>query len=81
MCLARPLIVIESAGDWAEVEDGHGRRKKVYAALLRSKGLKAGDYVFVHGDLAIHRVPEDDALKIIDLTADAGLQGKDLPCA
>jgi len=43
MCLARPLVVMEYAGDWAEVDDGNGQKKKVYAALLRSKGLKAGD--------------------------------------
>ncbi len=73
MCLARPLVVTETTGDWAEVDDGHGRKKKVYAALLRSKGLKAGDYVFVHGELAIHRVPEDEALRIIEITAHAGL--------
>jgi hydrogenase maturation factor len=71
MCLARPLVVMEYAGDWAEVDDGQGRKKKVYAALLRSKGLKAGDYVFVHGDLAIHKVPEDEALRIIEITANA----------
>ncbi len=73
MCLARPTMVLDYDGDWVEVDDGHGRRKRVYAALLRSKGIKAGDYIFVHGDLAIHRVPEDEALKIIELTDIAAL--------
>jgi len=74
MCLARPLMVLDCDKDWVEIDDEHGRRKRVYAALLGSKGLKRGDYIFVHGDLAIHKVPEEDALKIIELTDTAAFQ-------
>jgi len=73
MCLATPLMVLEYDGDWVEVDDGHGRRKRVYAALLGSKGLKVGDYIFVHGELAIHRLPADEAHKIISLIDRADL--------
>ncbi|MFQ5354813.1 MAG: HypC/HybG/HupF family hydrogenase formation chaperone [Thermodesulfobacteriota bacterium] len=68
MCLARPVQVLDCDGEWVKVNDGHGRRRRVYAALLSSKDLKAGDYIFVHGELAVHKVPEDEALKIIALT-------------
>jgi len=73
MCLARPLMVLYCDGDWVEVDDEHGRRKRVYAALLASKSLKAGDYIFVHGELAVHKLPADEALKIIELTDTAAL--------
>ncbi|MFQ5427653.1 MAG: HypC/HybG/HupF family hydrogenase formation chaperone [Thermodesulfobacteriota bacterium] len=74
MCLARPVQVLKYHGDWVEVDDGHGHQMRVYAALLGSKGLKAGDYIFVHGELAVHKVPEDEALKIIALTESWALQ-------
>ncbi|MFQ5442663.1 MAG: HypC/HybG/HupF family hydrogenase formation chaperone [Thermodesulfobacteriota bacterium] len=66
MCLAKPVKIINLRGDWAEV-DGDGGTRRAWCALLTGKGLRAGDYLLVHGDLAIHKIPEDEALRIIEL--------------
>ncbi len=66
MCLARPVKVIKCDGMWVEVEDDGGRHR-AYSALLANKGVAVGDYLLVHGELAIHKLPTDEALKIIDI--------------
>ena len=73
MCLARPVRVLKCDGDWVEVEDGHGyedgsaHTHRAWSALVRKKGVAVGDYLLVHGELAIHKLPEDEALRIIKL--------------
>ncbi len=66
MCLARPVKILNLHGDWAEVDDD-GRVSRAWCALVTEKGLRAGDYLLVHEDLAIHKIPEDEALKIIEM--------------
>ena len=66
MCLARPVKVLKCDGMWVEVEDG-GARHRAYSALLANKEVAVGDYLLVHGELAIHKLPTDEALKIIAL--------------
>jgi hydrogenase maturation factor len=51
---------------WVEIEDG-GARHRAYSALLANKEVAVGDYLLVHGELAIHKLPTDEALKIIAL--------------
>ncbi len=66
MCLARPVKVIRCDKDWVEVEDEHGSHR-AWAALLAGKGVSVGDFLLVHGELAIHKLPESEALKIIEI--------------
>jgi hydrogenase assembly chaperone HypC/HupF len=66
MCLARPVRVLKCDGEWVEVED-HDGSHRAYAALLSNKEVGVGDYLLVHGELAIHKLPEDEALKILEL--------------
>lgn len=72
MCIARPVKVLKCDGVWLEVEDGHGATARVWSALLANSGVKAGDYILVHGELAINKLPEDEALKIIELIKTLG---------
>ncbi len=67
MCIARPVKVLKCDGEWVEVEDDHGGSHRAYAALLSKKGVDVGDYLLVHGELAIHKVTEYEALKILEL--------------
>ena len=62
MCLAIPSKVIKIEGDWAEVQsEEHIHRVN----LLLVKNVKVGDYLIVHGDLALNKVPKEDAQKIL----------------
>lgn len=72
MCIARPVKVLKRDGQWLEVEDGHGASMRVWSALLINRGVKAGDYILVHGELAINRLPEDEALRILELVKTLG---------
>ncbi len=74
MCLARPVKVIECDGDWVTVEadnhddtHGHVHAHRAYARLLVNKGVVPGDYLLVHGELAIHKLLPEEALKIIEV--------------
>ncbi len=66
MCLAFPVRVLAVEGGSALVEL-QGERRSVDVTML--SGLKAGDYVLAHGDLAIQRLDKKDAeetLKILN---------------
>ncbi|MCR4284215.1 MAG: HypC/HybG/HupF family hydrogenase formation chaperone [Parcubacteria group bacterium] len=66
MCLATPSKVIKIDGEWVEVESmDHTHRANI--SLLRNKGVNLGDYLLIHGDLAIQKLPEDEALKILEM--------------
>ena len=52
MCLAVPCRVIEIDDRYALVE-GAGHRRTVEIALVRGKGVKRGDYLLIHEELAI----------------------------
>ncbi len=64
MCLATPSKVIKINGDWATVKSGDHAHK---ANLSLVKDVKIGDYLIVHGDLALNKIEKKDALKILNL--------------
>ena len=64
MCLAIPLKVIKVENDWAIVES-EDHTHKVNLSLL--KNIKIGDYLLVHDELAINKIPEIEAKKIIEM--------------
>lgn len=71
MCLATPSKVIKIEHNKAVVESGNpaspaGRHThQVNLDLL--KDVKIGDYLLIHGELAIQKVPETEAKKIIKM--------------
>jgi hydrogenase assembly chaperone HypC/HupF len=74
MCLSVPCRVVEIEGKWAEVEGAvvselstqkSDHFHKVYIGLL--KDVRVGDYLMVHGDMAIHKVDSDDAMAMLSL--------------
>jgi hydrogenase assembly chaperone HypC/HupF len=75
MCLAVPCKVIEIDERHALVE-GAGHRRRVEMALLRDKGVRVGDYLLIHEELAITTLPTDEALRILKMIESlAGLPG------
>ncbi len=64
MCLAVPSKIIKIKGEWAVVKSGNHEHK---ANLALVKNAKVGNYVIVHGDLALNKMPKKDALKILSL--------------
>lgn len=66
MCLAVPCKVIEIDSRYALVE-GAGHRQRVEILLLRNKGVKRGDYLFVHEGLAIAKLPIDEVERILEM--------------
>lgn len=66
MCLATPSKVIKIDGDWVKVKSlNHTHRANI--SLLKNKAVALGDYLLIHGDLAIQKLPEDEALKILKM--------------
>jgi hydrogenase assembly chaperone HypC/HupF len=66
MCLAIPCKVLELDSRYALVEGG-GHRRSVEIALLRNKGVRVGDYLLIHEELAIATLPRDEALRILKM--------------
>ncbi len=64
MCLATPSKVIKIEDNWATVES-HGHTHKVNLDLL--KDIKLGDYLLVHDELAINKIPEKEAKQILEM--------------
>lgn len=64
MCLATPMKLIR-------IEDGFGfvehdnKEYKVTLSLIDDP--KVGDWILAHADLAVSRLPEKEALEIIEL--------------
>jgi hydrogenase expression/formation protein HypC len=65
MCLAIPSKVIKIDGVWAKVE-GEGHAHQVNLSLL--KDVKKGDYLLIHADLAINKIPVPEARRILKMT-------------
>lgn len=68
MCLATPMQITKIDGEYGFVEHG-GKEYKVELSLIDDP--KVGDWILAHGELAVSRVPEDDALEILALVAKA----------
>jgi hydrogenase expression/formation protein HypC len=64
MCLATPLKIKEIKGEKAVVESGD-HDHTIDLSLI--KDPKIGDYVLVHGEMAINKVDEKDAKKILEI--------------
>jgi hydrogenase expression/formation protein HypC len=64
MCLATPCKILNIQKNQATVQSG-GHLHRVDTSLL--KNLKPGDYVLIHGDLAIGRVSKRDALRVLGI--------------
>ncbi len=62
MCLAMPSKVTKIKGKIATVQSCHHRHQ---ADLSLVKNVKIGDYLLVHGDMALNKVPKSDAKKIL----------------
>lgn len=62
MCLATPVKIKEINGSSAIVGDGNHSHK---IDLNLIKDPKIGDYVLVHADMAINKLPRDEAEKIL----------------
>ncbi|MBU1137205.1 HypC/HybG/HupF family hydrogenase formation chaperone [Patescibacteria group bacterium] len=64
MCLATPSKVIKIEDDWATVES-RDHTHRVSLSLL--KNVKLGDYLLVHDELAINKIPPIEAKKILEM--------------
>ncbi len=64
MCLATPMKVNEVNGNKAVVDSGD-HSHEVNIDLL--KDVKVGEYILAHGELAIQKLPEDEAKKILGM--------------
>lgn len=62
MCLSIPLQIKKINGKQAVVRS-QGHVHKVDLSLL--KNVKAGDYVLVHGELAINAIEKNEAKRIL----------------
>ncbi len=64
MCLATPVKVVKIENNWATVQSGD-HQHKVKLDLLEN--IKIGDYLLIHDDLAINKLPKQEAEKIIQM--------------
>lgn len=64
MCLATPSKVVKIKGQWAVVQSGD-HQHRVNLSLL--KNIKLGDYLLIHDELAINKIPEKEAQQILKL--------------
>jgi len=64
MCLATPMKLVRLDGEYGFVEHA-GKEYRVALSLIDNP--KPGDWLLAHGEIAVSRVPEKDALEIIEL--------------
>jgi hydrogenase assembly chaperone HypC/HupF len=64
MCLATPLQLVKIENSFGFVEHG-GNEYKIDLSLLDSP--KVGDWILAHGEMAVSTLPQDEALKILEL--------------
>lgn len=62
MCLAIPMKIIEIKGKTAIVK-GELHKHEVNLALLQN--IKIGDYILAHGNIAINKIPKEEAKNIL----------------
>ena len=65
MCQFVPCEVVEVKDQWALIST-HAHNHRVYLGLL--KNVKTGDYLLVHGDMAINKIDRDEAETVLRLT-------------
>jgi len=73
MCLAIPaqIVAIDEASDRATASVDN---VKVEVSLALVDDVALGDYVLVHVGYALNKIDEEEALKTLDLFAEAGLR-------
>lgn len=64
MCLATPMKISKINGNKAVVESG-SHSHEVNIDLL--KDARVGDFILVHGDMAINKVSKEEAEKILEI--------------
>lgn len=64
MCLATPLKIIKIENGKATVES-NGDTNLIDLSLIPDP--KIGDYILSHGDMAINKIPEEEAEKILKM--------------
>ena len=64
MCLATPSKVIKLDNNEAIVESGD-HEHRVNLDLV--KNIKIGDYLLIHNEMALNKIPETEAKKILDM--------------
>lgn len=64
MCLATPSKVVKIKDGWATVQSGD-HQHRVNLSLL--KNVKVGDYLLIHDELAINKVPKTEAKRILEM--------------
>jgi len=67
MCLATPSKVIEIKKGSATVQSGDHFHK---ADLSLLKNVEIGDYLLVHDQMAINKVPKTEAKKILKMISE-----------
>lgn len=72
MCLALPaqIIAIDPSTNMATAAVGN---VKVEVSLALVDDIALGDYVLVHVGYALNKIDEEEALKTLELFAEAGL--------
>ncbi len=65
MCLATPMKIIKIKNDNKAIVGSKHHHHEVDLSLIREP--KIGDYVLAHGDMAINKLPEEEAKKILKL--------------
>lgn len=76
MCLAIPVRIVSlDPGQMATVEI-EGIRKQVSIALIDDP--QPGDYILLHVGYALHKLSEEEALRTLDMMAEAGLIAEEL---
>lgn len=64
MCLAIPNKIISIENNWATVAS-ENHKHKVNLSLV--KNVKVGDFVLSHGNMAINKIPINEAKKILKI--------------
>jgi len=64
MCLATPMQLTRIDGEYGFVEHD-GKEYKLQLSLIENP--KVGDWLFAHGELAVSKLPSEDAEKILEL--------------
>lgn len=68
MCVAAPGKVIEINGNTAII-DYNGNKISANKGII---DISIGDYALVHAGLIIQKIPEDEALNMIDIFEELG---------
>lgn len=64
MCLATPCKIVDIEGKTAVVQSKN-HTHTVDLSLIKSPQI--GDYILVHADMAINKVPQEEAEKILSM--------------